>query len=867
MSGPGSMPGTSGSCCTSTPTGCRRSTCRWARRTSSTRRPTAERCTVALLLEVDPVGAGPRERSRRRRSRSASTSTTARTRRPRCWRSRSAGSSAPRSPGAARPARTWSTCRCRCEIQRAGAAAPGGADLVRAAVRAARLDGRRPRRAAGRARCPRGATRRYVDLRLTGTCRCADALTHLYVLLPVLDDAKHYWVGADEVDKLLRGRRGLARRPPGAGADHPPLPGPPARLRAPTPLDRLADARRRRPDRRSTTRPRSTRPTGGAAEEAPCRWRGCGRAAVLAELRGRGRRRVVDLGCGEGALLRGAAGRRRAFTEIVGADVSARALQHGRAAAAAGPAAGRASAARLTLLQSSLTYRDERLAGFDAAVLMEVVEHVDPPRLPALERVVFGDGRARARSSSRPRTRSTTCATRRCSPGGFRHADHRFEWTRARVRAAGRTRVGDRYGYTGPVRPVGDVDPEVGPADPAGRVQRPRQVGRREPRAEPIPAAEPRRPGRGVRVGQVHLRPPPLRPLRGDLQRLPAAAWSPTTRTTRPPPRTPSTCSTTSSASGWPPAGSPWSTRPTCSARPAGSAGRAGPRARRAAGGDRAGRARGGLRWSATGPQPTATFGAQVLRRQQRPAPPSLQGLAREGFRKVHVLRDVERGRRRPSVVRERLLNDRRDLTGPFDVDRRRARLPRRAGDAAGALGYALVRDDEGRPVDARPPRRAAGGVRRRPGRPRPGLPRRAAAGDGDGRGRARALPCPATTRTSWSGRCAGATSRSATAWPRRWPSWPREPPEFRADVEQWCYGLVSHLVLDGGRLVVAHAGLKEAYHGPGLGPGAQLRPVRRHHRGDRRVRAAGPLPVGRATTAAGRRCSTGTPRSRSRSG
>ena len=55
---------------------------------------------------------------------------------------------------------------------------------------------------------------RYVDLGLTGTVRLADALNHLYVLLPVLDDAKHYWVTSDEIDKLVRAGSGwLAAHP------------------------------------------------------------------------------------------------------------------------------------------------------------------------------------------------------------------------------------------------------------------------------------------------------------------------------------------------------------------------------------------------------------------------------------------------------------------------------------------------------------------------------------------------------------------------------------------------------------------------------------------------------------------------------
>ena len=137
-----------------------------------------------------------------------------------------------------------------------------------------------------------------------------------------------------------------------------------------------------------------------------------------------------------------------------------------------------------------------------------------------------------------------------------------------------------------------------------------------------------------------------------------------------------------------------------------------------------------------------------------------------------------------------------RDEHGPFDVDRRRPRLPRRAGDAADELGYALRRDEQGRPVDAAPPGGPHGRVRRRPGRPRPGHPGRAAPGDGHGRGRPRALRARATTRTS----CVRALRRPqraghATAWPRRSPSSARRPTEFRARGRaSSADGLVSHL-------------------------------------------------------------------------
>jgi 3' terminal RNA ribose 2'-O-methyltransferase Hen1 len=120
--------------------------------------------------------------------------------------------------------------------------------------------------------------------------------------------------------------------------------------------------------------------------------------------------------------------------------------------------------ARLTLFQGALTYTDKRLSGYDAAVLMEVIEHVDPPRLAALERVVFGH--------ARPQHVLVTTPNIEYNPRyefltGLRHRDHRFEWTRAEF-AAWASRVAGDYGYQVTFKPVGDDDPEVGPPTQMG---------------------------------------------------------------------------------------------------------------------------------------------------------------------------------------------------------------------------------------------------------------------------------------------------------------------------------------------------------------------------------------------------------------
>jgi 3' terminal RNA ribose 2'-O-methyltransferase Hen1 len=290
----------------------------------------------------------------------------------------------------------------------------------------------------------------YLDLRLTGTLRLADALNHLYVLLPVLDDAKHYWVSTDEVDKLVRAGAGwLAGHPEkglitGRYLAH-------RRELTESALARLAEADDLDPAELDNAVPDETLTEEEPAPPVPLVV--LRRDAVLAVLRECRARTVADLGCGEGALT-AALLRDATFGQVVAVDVSARALR----VAARRLHLDRMPHGRLTLFQSSLTYRDQRLAGLDAAVLTEVIEHVEPERLAALERSVFG--------FAAPGTVVVTTPNREHNAeygmpeGALRHRDHRFEWTRSEF-AGWASRVADRYGYAVRFLPVGP-EPESG---------------------------------------------------------------------------------------------------------------------------------------------------------------------------------------------------------------------------------------------------------------------------------------------------------------------------------------------------------------------------------------------------------------------
>lgn len=296
---------------------------------------------------------------------------------------------------------------------------------------------------------------RYVDLRLSGDVRLADALNHLYVLLPVLDDGKHYWVSTDEVDKLVRAGGGWL-------AGHPEKPLITRRYLAhrsglyKPALARLAEVDDVDPEQFDNAGPASDpdiepEPSIPLAEQR--------RGAVLAVLRAAGAQRVADVGCGEGALT-AALLADNAFAQVVAADVSSRALQVAERRLRLDRMPQR-QRDRLQLIQTSLTYRDQRLAGLDALVLMEVIEHIDPPRLAALERTVFTDAAPAQVVVTTPNSEHNV-RYEFLAPGAMRHRDHRFEWTRAQF-ASWAERVAAERGYGVRFLPVGQEDPEVGP--------------------------------------------------------------------------------------------------------------------------------------------------------------------------------------------------------------------------------------------------------------------------------------------------------------------------------------------------------------------------------------------------------------------
>ena len=293
----------------------------------------------------------------------------------------------------------------------------------------------------------------YVSVELTATVMLQTLLTHLYVLIPVLDNEKHYWVGDDEVEKLLkRGegwlgqhqekdlivsrylkrQRGLTREALARLVEEEAQPEDPQQVQAGDEAEQKVE-----------------RPLGLHEQRI---------GTVLSVLRGVGAKRVLDLGCGEGKLLRPLLADAQ-FERILGMDVSWKSVEIAKEKLKLDQLPEK-QRARIELMQGSLMYRDRRFEGFDAAAVIEVIEHLDAARLKAFERVLF--------ECAKPKTVVVTTPNAEYNvlfptlpAGQMRHRDHRFEWTRAEF-AEWAEGIASRFGYTVQMQPIGPEDAGLG---------------------------------------------------------------------------------------------------------------------------------------------------------------------------------------------------------------------------------------------------------------------------------------------------------------------------------------------------------------------------------------------------------------------
>ncbi len=301
----------------------------------------------------------------------------------------------------------------------------------------------------------------YIDLTLSGTVTLSALLNHLYVLIPVFDKQKHYYISEDEIEKLLKHGEGW-------------LAGHPARNRI---VSRYFGMKRsfayKAIDRLIESEPTDT----GEADEDEDEEAKAEEAAVSPEVREKrvslntrrleavknavlesGAASVIDLGCGEGRLTAMLLEEKQ-IRRVGAADVAVRALekakQHLRY-----DRMPPYKKDKLTLMQASLTYRDPRFSGYDAACIVEVIEHLDPQRIPAFERVVF--------EFAAPSTVIVTTPNKEynaqyewLTERELRHRDHRFEWSREDF-AKWTEHVCETYGYTVERSGIGDADETCG---------------------------------------------------------------------------------------------------------------------------------------------------------------------------------------------------------------------------------------------------------------------------------------------------------------------------------------------------------------------------------------------------------------------
>lgn len=412
----------------------------------------AQRCTAALLLEIDPIGL-----VRNRRGPSGEAHMLEQNVNDRPY-----AASSFLSVAIARTFGTAITGRSKERQELAETPLPleariavlpcrGGENLLRRLFEPLAYEVAAIRHALD-TRFPEWGESPYFTVTLKATVRLSDLLTHLYVLIPVLDDDKHYWVGDEEVDKLLRHGEGWLRAHPerelitNRYLKH-------QKRLAREALTRLIGEEEPEAEEMAELHTREEE-----AIEKPISLAEQRMGAVMAALRSSGAKRVLDLGCGEGRLLRELL-KDKTFAEIVGLDVSHRVLEI---------AAQRlhlenlptTQKDRIRLLHGSLTYRDARLAGYDAATVVEVIEHQDAPRLAAFERVLFEFAHPQTVVVTTPNVEYNV-KFETLPAGKMRHKDHRFEWTRAEFQFWA-TSMATRFGYSVRFLPVGPEDQAAG---------------------------------------------------------------------------------------------------------------------------------------------------------------------------------------------------------------------------------------------------------------------------------------------------------------------------------------------------------------------------------------------------------------------
>jgi 3' terminal RNA ribose 2'-O-methyltransferase Hen1 len=297
---------------------------------------------------------------------------------------------------------------------------------------------------------PNWGESRYFTVELEHTVTLSDLLSHLYVLIPVLDDEKHYWVGDEEIEKLLRHGEGWL-------TNHPAKEQIAKRyLKRQQRLTRLALAQLTLEEDPNSVE--ESHDKEEAVVEKPLSLNKQRLNAVVTALKNSNAKRVIDLGCGQGNLLKMLL-KDSFFEKVTGVDASYRSLEVAQEKLDR-LRLPRNQWERLQLIQGALTYQDKRFKGYDAAAVIEVIEHLDLYRLNSFERVLFEFAKPQTVLVTTPNIEYNV-KFETLPAGKLRHRDHRFEWTRQEFQNWANS-VAEKFNYKVEYQPIGEEDTEVG---------------------------------------------------------------------------------------------------------------------------------------------------------------------------------------------------------------------------------------------------------------------------------------------------------------------------------------------------------------------------------------------------------------------
>ena len=290
----------------------------------------------------------------------------------------------------------------------------------------------------------------YIDLTVKGKVKLSDMLNHLYLLIPVFDKQKHYYTSKDELEKLVKHGEGWLE-------DHP------AKNKI---LYRYFAAKKgyakkasdMLSEEESVDEEEETAKVSEEILEKHISLNTMRMETVKNAVLESGAEKVIDIGCGEGKLV-SMLMEESSIKKITACDVSVKILEKAakRMRFDKMPQNRRD---KLEFIQGSLTYRDKRFEGYDCACVIEVIEHIEPMRIPAFERVVFEFAKPKTVIVTTPNVEYNV-NYENLGEGKLRHADHRFEWNREELKTW-TEHICEKFGYSCTIKNIGEYDEKTG---------------------------------------------------------------------------------------------------------------------------------------------------------------------------------------------------------------------------------------------------------------------------------------------------------------------------------------------------------------------------------------------------------------------